>query len=71
MIFQRKYDRALNNVKEKNAGSPKALEDEELSNKLEKGDVSAMIISALLVIVPAALLFLLIVAGVGFFFVAR
>ena len=31
MIFQRKYDRALKNVQEKNAGSPKALEDENLA----------------------------------------
>ena len=71
MIFQRKYDRAIKNVQEKNAGSPKALEDEELASKLEKGDVSAMIISALIVIVPAALLVLLIAAGAGYFFVVR
>lgn len=71
MIFQRKYDRALKNVQEKNAGSPKALEDEELANKLEKGDVPAMIISALIVIVPVALLFLLIAVGAGYFFVVR
>ena len=71
MIFQRKYDRALKNVQEKNAGSPKALEDEDLANKLEKGDVPAMIISALIVIVPVALLFLLIAVGAGYFFVVR
>ena len=71
MIFQRKYDRALQNVKDKNSGSPKALEDEELSNKLEKGDVPAMIISALIVILPAALLFLLFAVGIGYFFIAR
>ena len=71
MIFQRKYDRALKNVQEKNAGSPKALEDENLANKLEKGDVPAMIISALIVIVPVALLFLLIAVGAGYFFVVR
>lgn len=71
MIFQRKYDRALKNVQEKNAGSPKALEDDELANKLEKGDVAAMIISALIVIVPVALLFLLVVAGAGYFFVVH
>ena len=71
MIFQRKYDRAMKNVQEKNAGSPKALEDEDLANKLEKGDVPAMIISALIVIVPVALLFLLIAVGAGYFFVVR
>lgn len=71
MIFQRKYEKQMENLQEKTAASPKALEDEELSNKLEKGDVPAMIISALIVLVPAALLFLLAVAAFGFFFVAR
>ena len=71
MIFQRKYDKQMENLKAQNAGSSKALEDDELANKLEKGDVPAMIIAALIVIVPAALVFLLLVAGVGFFFVAR
>ena len=71
MIFQRKYDKQMENLKAQNAGSSKALEDDELANKLEKGDVPAMIIAALIVIVPAALVFLLLVAGIGFFFVAR
>ena len=71
MIFQRKYEKQMKNLQEKNAASPKALEDEELSNKLEKGDVPAMIISALIVLVPAALLFLLAIAAFGFFFIAR
>lgn len=71
MIFQRKYDKQMKDLQEKNAASPKALEDDELGNKLEKGDVSAMIISALIVLVPAALLFLLAIAGFGYFFIAR
>ena len=71
MIFQRKYEKQMENLQEKTAASPKALEDEELSNKLEKGDVAAMIISALIVIVPVALVFLLIAVGAGYFFVAR
>lgn len=71
MIFQRKYEKQMENLKQKNTGSPKALEDDELANKLEKGDVPAMIIAALIVIVPAALVFLLAVAAFGFFFIAR
>lgn len=71
MIFRRKYDKQMNTLKEKNEASPKALEDDELANKLEKGDVPAMIISALIVFLPAALIFLLIAVGVGYFFVAR
>ncbi len=71
MIFQRKYEKQMSHLKEKNASSPKALEDDELANKVEKGDVAAMILSALIVIVPVALLFLLVVAGFGYFFIVR
>ena len=71
MIFQRKYEKQMKGLKEKNEASQKALEDDELANKLEKGDVPAMIIAALIVIVPAALVFLLAVAAFGFFFIAR
>ncbi|MBQ7866700.1 MAG: hypothetical protein IJ354_00935 [Clostridia bacterium] len=71
MIFQRKYERAMKNLEEKNAGSPKALQDDDLSNKVEKGDVLAMILSALIVIVPVALIFLLIAVGAGYFFLIR
>ena len=70
MIFQRKYERAMKHLKEQTGDSPKALEDENLADKLEKNDALAMILSALIVIVPAALIVLLIVAGVGYFWVS-
>ena len=70
MIFQRKYERAMKHLKERMGDSPKALEDENLADKLEKNDALAMIISGLIVIVPAALIVLLIVTSVGYFWVS-
>ena len=70
MIFQRKYERAVKHLKEQTGESPKALEDENLSDKLEKNDTLALILSALIVFVPAALVVLLIVAVVGYFWVS-
>lgn len=70
MIFQRKYERAMKHLKERTGDRPKALEDENLADKLEKNDALAMIISAMIVILPVALIVLLIVSGVGYFWVS-
>ena len=70
MIFQRKYERAMQYLKERTGNSPKALEDENLADKLEKNDALAMVIAGLLVILPVALVVLLIVCGVGYFWVS-
>lgn len=70
MIFQRKYERAMNHLKEQTGDSPKALEDENLADKLEKNDTLALILSALIVFIPATLIFLLVVAGIGYFWVS-
>ncbi len=61
----------MKRLEEQNGASPKALEDENLADKLEKNDALAMIISGLLVILPAALIALLIVSAAGYFFVVR
>lgn len=71
MIFQRKYERAMKHLKEQSGESPKALEEENLADKLEKNDALAMIISGLIVILPVALVVLLIVSAAGYFFVVR
>ena len=60
----------MEHLKEQSGHSPKALEDENLADKLEKNDALAMILSALIVIVPVALIVLLIVSGVGYFWVS-
>ncbi len=70
MIFQPKYERAMKHLKEQTGESPKALEDENLSDKLEKNDALAMILSALIVILPVALIVLLLVSAVGYFWVS-
>ncbi len=71
MIFERKYERARNLQRERMGNAPLALEDENLAEKLEKKDLPALIISALITIVPAALLFLGIAVGLGYLFMVR
>ena len=71
MLFHRKYEKLRQFEQEQLGGSPKALEDENLADKLEKGDTAALIISALLTILPVALLFLLVICAVGYFFIVR
>ena len=71
MIFQRKYERARRLQQERMGEAPRALEDENLADKLEKKDTLALILSALIVIIPAALLFLGIAVGIGYLFVTR
>ena len=69
MIFQVKYDRAMKRLKEQKSGAPG--EDTELSQNMEKGDLAAMLISALIVILPVALAALGILAAVGYFFIVH
>ena len=71
MIFQRKYERARRLQQERMGEAPRALEDENLADKLEKKDTLALILSALIVIIPTALLFLGIAVGIGYLFVTR
>ena len=74
ILFQRKYDLARAFQKEqrkqregKNAGR----DDVEMANLLEKGDTFALILSALLTIVPVALVVLAVLAAAGYFFIVR
>ena len=71
MIFQRRYDKQMQHVREQRGESETLAERSKLENGLEKGDVPAMIISALLVIVPVCLLVLIVVSLAGYFFIAR
>jgi hypothetical protein len=71
MLYRGRYDKAMARLKEKQRGKELALEDENLADKLEKNDTLALILSALLVFLPAALLVLGLVSLVGYFFVAR
>ena len=71
MIFQRKYERARALQKERMGDAPRALEEEDLAEKLEKKDTLALILSAVITIVPVALLFLALAVGAGYLFLAR
>lgn len=71
MLFQRKYDRMKAFQKEQLGDAERALEDENLADKLEKNDTLALILSALIVIVPVALLFLLAISAVGYFLIVH
>ena len=71
ILFQGRYDKQLKNIQEKNKDTQRVYDVEDVRNVLENGDVPAMIISALLVIVPVALVFLVVISLIGFFFIAR
>lgn len=77
MLFQNKVDRAMKYQAEKNRKpdeereeellDPKeGFEEEPISKKLEKGDIPAMLLSAVGVLIPAAL-----VVMVGLIFLSR
>lgn len=71
MLFQRKYEKIKAFQREQLGDSPRALEDENLADKLEKNDTKALILSALITIVPVALLFLVVICAAGYFFIVR
>ncbi len=70
MIFERRYEKQMKRLQELNAErNVHDVKDDSLGNLVEKGDVLAMILSALIVILPVCLLVLLIVSAAGYFFV--
>ena len=71
IIFQRKFDRSIDYLKEKNPDEVKPLSDELLGQKLEKNDASAMVISAMITILPVALIVLVGLSLLGYWFVVR
>ena len=72
MMFQRKVDRAMKLSAEKAAARAgeydpkKGVEERELKDELEKGDLPAMLISALVVIVPICLVLLVLLCLIAF-----
>lgn len=71
MMFRGRLEKAQNRLREIQQGKERALDDENLADKLEKNDTLAMILSALLVFLPAALLVLCVVSLIGYLFVVR
>ena len=71
IIFQRKFDRSIDYLKEKNPDEVKPLSDELLGQKLEKNDARARVISAMITILPVALIVLVGLSLLGYWFVVR
>ncbi len=71
MLWKKKYDRALKLTQERAQEREQKLEKNDISGELEKGDLLAMLIAGFLVLWPAGLVALLIVAAAGYFFIAR
>lgn len=65
MIFQSKVDRALKKLhEESDAGQENNISE---MPELEKNDFLAMVLAALITIIPVALIVLLGVVGIGYF----
>lgn len=74
MPFEGKYERAAKFQKEQKAKrSSGSRYDEELSpsDLMEKGDGCAMVIAAMITIIPIAVLTVVALAAVGYFFILR
>ena len=72
MLFPKGIDRAFELQSEQNGHDqheefdPKSVEDEiQLADKMEKGDLSAMIVAALGMMVPIAAIILILIIGVA------
>lgn len=63
MLFQKRVDRAMRYQKERNEAVEQKKPTEEDKNAVSKKDLLAMILSAMLVILPVAILVLL---GIAF-----
>ena len=71
MLFQGRYEKMEKNLKDRMQGKEMAYEDETLADKLEKHDTLAMILAGFLVFLPVALLVLVGVSLIGYFFIVR
>ena len=71
MMFRGRFDRARTLQKEQMQGHDLAYDDVDIEDKLEKNDTFAMILAALITILPAALLAIGIMLLVGWLFLFR
>lgn len=67
MLFQKKVDRAMRLQKERNEAADLKKPTEDDKDKVEKKDLLAMILSAMLVILPVGILVLLVIAFGAYF----
>ena len=66
MLFQKKIDRAFE-IRNMNIESEKYID----GNQLEKGDIPAMLLAAIIVFAPALILLFLILTGIPMLFFLR
>ena len=71
MLFQGRFNKQLERIKEQRGDAKRAFDEDDIRSVLEKNDVLAMILAALITIVPVALVFLVALSAIGFFFVVR
>lgn len=62
MLFQKRVDRAMRYQKERNEAAEQKKPTEEDKDAVSKKDLLAMILSAMLVILPVAILILFVIA---------
>jgi len=67
ILFHRKYEKLRAFERERLGEDRPAMETEGLADQLEKHDTLALILSALITIVPAALAFLCLISAIGYF----
>ena len=71
MLFQRRVDRAMKYSKEHAANQPverdphDVKEERQIKDEMERGDGCAMLFSALIVILPVAVIVLLVMCFIG------
>ncbi len=72
--FEGKYERAHNFQKEQKAlreGNTRHEEELTPGDMMEKGDGCALVIAAMITILPVALIAILVLAAAGYFFIVR
>lgn len=68
MLFQKKFDRAMNLMKEKNSENDTKFQDFNEELELEKNDKLAMLLGAFMVFIPTAVIILGIFALITWLF---
>ena len=71
MIFKSRFDRSIDHVKEKMKDRERTYDRDDISQIMEKGDKRAMIIAALITIVPIVLIILLVLSLLAYLFIVR
>lgn len=71
MLFEGRFNKARKLQQEEMEGKERAFDQENLSDLLEKNDTLALILSALITILPVALLALGLISLLGYLFVVR